>query len=205
MESIDIIKNYLRKSKYLNHAPKRNTLIRFLLLISILIIYFIYISLQYGIGNGFMIGILTWSVFVLCTPIADAGFLLDFPIRLLTKIRMIYSEIVVWTFAILMNLYFLTFNPMIYEKTGILQLFKLILLNPFPFWIIIFISAIGTFLSLYFADEMIDVSKHIHRKKYLKYKNKYRFILIVLIIISILMIYNAILSYIGINQLNLLF
>jgi hypothetical protein len=55
--------------------------IKFLLLFTILIFYFAFISFKYGVKDGFAITLLTWSFFVLCTPIADAGFILDFPIR----------------------------------------------------------------------------------------------------------------------------
>ena len=193
------IKCCISKSDYYTHETKRTVLIRFLLVAGILVLYFIFVSLKYGLYNGFRITLLSWSFFVFCTPIADAGFLLDFPVRLITKIKMIYSEMFVWITAFLINLYSIVFNPIIYEKIEILRLFKYILLHPFPFWAIIVVSAIGTFISIYFGDELINVVRHKHRKKYKKHKNKYTLILILFIIIFIILMYRYLLGRLGIE------
>ena len=79
--------------------PKHQVLIKFLLLCFILSSYFGYLTYEYDLLTGGIAALITWSFFVLCTPIADAGFLLDFPLRLLFGIRMIFSEIVVWAIA----------------------------------------------------------------------------------------------------------
>ena len=81
----------------------KEVLYKFLILLSVLVLYFIYLSVEYGILTGGTVAILTWSFFVLCTPVADAGFLLDLPIRLLFGFRMLYSEIIVWSIAIFIN------------------------------------------------------------------------------------------------------
>ena len=52
---------------------------KFLLLIALFALYFLYLIYEYGIQDGGLVTLLTWSFFVLCTPVADAGFLLDFP------------------------------------------------------------------------------------------------------------------------------
>ena len=65
------------------HHTKREVLFKFLILLGILLAYASLVVWQYGLKDGGMITLLTWSFFVLCTPIADAGFLLDFPLRLL--------------------------------------------------------------------------------------------------------------------------
>lgn len=192
------IKSYIKKSEYFIHETKKSVLVRFSLVVIVVVSYFIFVSVKYGVNRGFMITFLTWSFFVFCTPIADAGFLLDFPMRLITKIRMIYSEMFVWIIAFLINLYSLTFNPNIYEKTLILRLFKYILVHPFPFWSIIVISAIGTFLSIYFGDELIDVIKHENRKKHAKHKGKYKLILFLFLMV-ILVLYDFLLKKLGVH------
>jgi hypothetical protein len=78
---------------------------KFLLLVALFALYFLYLIYEYGIQDGGLVTLLTWSFFVLCTPVADAGFLLDFPIRLLYKIKMIYTEIIVWILAISLSAY----------------------------------------------------------------------------------------------------
>ncbi len=192
------IKFFVKKSEYILHETKRNVLVRFLLIVAIFVFYFALVSIRYGIQNGLMVTILTWSFFVFCTPIADAGFLVDFPVRILTKIRMLYSEIVVWIVAFLLNSYSLLFNPNVYEKTYLLMLFRYILLHPFPFWAIIIVSATGTFMSVYFGDELIDVVKYKHTKKYKKHKNKYKLILLLFMgAVALFFLYTYLLEKLG--------
>ncbi len=183
----------------LNHKTKKNVLKRFLFIFLIVIIYLFFTMKYYGFKDGFFVTFLTWSLFVLGTPIADAGFLLDFPIRLLTKVRMIYSEIFVWIIAISLNIISLLFYSSIYERTFLLGLLKLILTNPFPYWLIIIISGIGTFLSIYFGDELLDVVSHKERKKHKKHKKKYFWILIIFLLILIISIYYYLLNNLGVK------
>jgi hypothetical protein len=69
---------------------------KFFLLCLLLFGCFVYLSVQYDFITGGLASILTWSFFVLCTSIAGAGFLLNFPLRLLFGIRMVISEVIVW-------------------------------------------------------------------------------------------------------------
>ena len=193
------IKTSLKKSEYFLHETKKNVLTRFFLVVLIVVLYFVFVSLKYGIQQGFLVTILTWSAFVFCTPIADAGFLLDFPMRLITGLRMIYSEMIVWSVAILLNLGSLFLYPQIYAKTFLLRLLKTILLNPIPYWAIILLSLLGTFLSVYFGDELIDVVKHKQRKKYKKHKSKYFLILFLFIFVLIILVYFFLLKQMGIS------
>ncbi len=129
-----------------------------------------------------MVTLLTWSFFVLCTPIADAGFLLDFPVRLITRLRMVWSELGVWVIAISINLFTVSFYPAFYEHTLVLRLFHNILTHPWPYWGIIILSALGTFLSIIFGDELFDVSTHRERKIYHKHFFKHRIIVYLFLI-----------------------
>lgn len=131
-------------------------LIRFGLLLAVLIGYFGFLWWKYDIVTGGVVAGLTWSFFVLCTPIADAGFLLDFPVRLITGLRMLYSEIGVWTIAISLNTATLHFAPEEYEKTGLTHLFHTILTTPWPYWSIIVLCALGTFLSVGIGDAVMN-------------------------------------------------
>ena len=184
---------------YVKHKTKKNVLKRFFIVSFIVVVYLSFSIGYYGFKNGILVSFLTWSLFVFCTPIADAGFLLDFPIRLFTKIKMIYSEIIVWVIAILLNLGVLIFYPVIYDKTILLQIFKKILLNPFPYWGIILLSALGTFLSIYFGDELLDVFSHKQRKKYNKHKIKYLMIILLFLIAIIIFLYYYFITYLGIK------
>ncbi len=194
----------IQKGEMRYHETKRYTLIRFLLVFIIFIGYGVFLSLHYGIEQGFFITTLTWSFFVLCTPIADAGFLIDFPIRLVTRIRMVFSEILVWGIAIGINIFALIATPEVYESNRLLMIFKHILETPFPLWSIIIISALGTFLSIQFGDELLDTMHHSQRHHYHKHKKKHQFIVMLFLFVLILGIYSFIITQTGVEITTIL-
>lgn len=181
------------------HETKREVFTRFLIVLSVFLIYFAYVAYRFGVGHGLWITFLTWSFFVLCTPIADAGFLLDFPIRVFTGIRMIKSEAIVWLIAISLNVVTLLTHPELYEKTLLLSVFHHILTTPFPYWSIIFLSFIGTFLSIYFGDELLDVVYHHERAKYILHRDKYQIIAFFAVFLLTITVYNYLLNELGIH------
>jgi len=183
----------------LQHETKRHLFIKFLIVLLIFFIYFLFVSNKYGVENGFLVTALTWSFFVLCTPIAEAGVLIDFPIRLLFKLRMFYGEMIVWVIAITLNIVTFFTRPGSYTETGLLQLFHHILEQPWPFWLIILISGIGTFISIQFGDELLDKVKHHEREKYHKHKNKYRLVFMVFLFLIAIVLYNFLLKELGVN------
>ena len=185
------------KSEMIKHETKKELLIKFILVLGILVVYFCFVSLRYGMRNGFLVTLLSWSFFVFCTPIADAGIIFDLPMRLVTGIRMVYSELIVWMFAFIINISAHIFFPVIYDSTIFLKIFNYILMNPVPFWIIIILSAMGTYLSVYFGDELLDVARHKERKKYFKHKTKY------LLFIALFLIINFILYFFLLEKLNI--
>ena len=159
------------------HITHHETLVKFIALTLILIGYFCYLSWEYGAATGFSIGLLTWSFFVLCTPIADGGFIIAFPIRLLFGIKMSVTQVIIWTLALVINIIMLITNPALYNFTFLTQLLNHILIQPYPYWNILIISALGTFLSIYFGDELMDVVSHKHREQHHKLSLKYKIIL----------------------------
>ena len=191
---------WLMKIKTLfQHKTKHQVLLKFLALLAVFIVYFIYLSVQFNIITGGVIALLTWSFFVLATPVADAGFLLDFPIRLILGIRMFISEIFVWIVAITINIFALFFIPQDYEKTFITSLLKKIIINPYPYWAIIILSGIGTFLSIRFGDELMDVASHKERSLHHKHGFKLEILIFIGIFVLILFGYRHLLNSLGIN------
>ena len=186
--------------KYELNKIHLNKLTKFLILLLILALYTIIMILKFGIQDGPLVSLTTWSFFVFCTPIADAGFLIDFPIRLITGIKMIYSELIVWVIALIITITTLLFNSQVFDKTIILNLFHHILNNLYPFGIIIVLSCIGTFLSVYFGDEILDTSINgKKRHKYEKHKNKHKFIIFFFLIAFITILYYYILKQFNIS------
>jgi len=186
-------------SKFLRHETKKKVLFKFVIIFSIAIVYLLFAMFRYGTKEGSVAAIFTWSMFVLCTPIADAGFLMDFPVRLLTRIRMLYSELVVWCIAISLNIVGLLFFPAVYDKTLLLRILKFILLHPFPYWSIIILSMMGTFFSVYFGDELIDISRHKDRKKHQKHNKKRVLIITLFIVLVVIFLYYQLANRLGIS------
>jgi hypothetical protein len=148
---------------------------------------------------GITLGAITWSSLVLATPIADGGLVLDFPLRVLTGIRMMVAEIFVWVAAISLNVVILIYNPEIYRKTLITDTLQKILINPWPNWIIVVLSCFGTFLSLYFGDELLDIVMLKDRNKYHKHVYWYRLIVGTFLIFAFYFSYRYFLSLFGLK------
>lgn len=178
--------------------PKFQVWVKFLFLCVILLSYFFYLSYQYNLLRGGVASLLTWSFFVLCTPVADAGFILDFPLRILFGIRMVVSEIAVWAVAILINIIALLYFRDFYQTTTVTRLMEAILTTPFPYWFVILLSAIGTFLSIRFGDELMDVLHHKDRDYFHSHHFKHEVVIFVFFLIVIFGYYEFI-SSLGIN------
>ncbi|GMR16497.1 MAG: hypothetical protein BMS9Abin31_0835 [Gammaproteobacteria bacterium] len=181
------------------HETHKETLLKFVALVVILVSYFLYMSWKYDASTGFGVAILTWSFFVLCTPVADGGFILAFPIRLLFKIRMSITQIVLWFVAIGINVFVLSTTPRTYDLSFLTKLLKHILSEPYPYWSILIISALGTLLSIYFGDEMMDVTSHKDRELNHRHGMKYRAILVLGLGVLTVVAYYYLLSSLGVS------
>ncbi len=182
----------------LSSNPKKQVLIKFLLLCGLLSAYFAYLSYEYDLMTGGVAALLTWSFFVLCTPIADAGFLLDFPLRLLFGIRMVVSEIAVWAIAIAANILTLNYAVAYYDTTIITKLMYQIITTPYPYWGVVLLSGAGTFLSIRFGDELMDVLHHRDRDFFHSHHFKQELLLIVFFV-AIIFAYYELISSLGIK------
>jgi hypothetical protein len=174
--------------------PGRQVVYKFVLLCMLLVSYFAYLSFEYDLRTGGITSALTWSFFVLCTPIADAGFLLDFPLRLIFGIRMMVSEIAVWALAITINMVALFYFSEYYETTKLTMLLHAILTTPYPYWAVILLSGTGTFLSIRFADELMDVVHHRDRVFFHRHAFKHEILIIVFFVVVLIGYYELITS-----------
>lgn len=177
----------------LKHQTHLETGLKFILLSGLLVLYLVYLIHRYDVPKGTMTLALTWSFFVLCTPVADAGFLLDFPIRLLFGARMLHVEIFVWGLAITIATFGILIVPHYFDATLITRVFHQILTHPIPYWSVIFLSCIGTFASIYFGDEMLDVITHDKRTEHHKHGFKYKAIVLISVTILVITIYYQLL------------
>jgi hypothetical protein len=181
-------------------APQRQVWIKFALLCALLVFYVAYLTYHYNFRTGGIAALLTWSFFVLCTPVADAGLLLDFPLRLIFGIRMIVSELAVWALAILVNIAALLYGAGYYETTLVTQIMYQIITTPYPYWGIVFLSAAGTFLSIHFGDELMDVLHHRDRDFFHSHHFKYELIL-GLFFVAIIFIYYEMMRSLGLANI----
>jgi hypothetical protein len=182
----------------IKHETKKHQLSRFAVALSVLLLYTVYLVYKHG-SDGMALGFITWSAFVMATPLPDGGIILDFPIRLLTGIRMVFSEIFVWIIAIGANIFLVIKDPGVYEKTLIASSFHKIIVHPWPNWIIIIISIAGTFLGLYFGDELLDVVFHHQRKKYSRLGFIYKSIFVIFGLAVAYLLYRYFLEFFGIK------
>jgi hypothetical protein len=180
-------------------SPHKQVALKFGLLICVLLGYFGYLSYEYGFATGGIVTVLTWSFFVLCTPVADAGFILDFPLRLLFGIRMVVSEIAVWVVAFAINAIVLIVSPASYSTTAITDVFHTILVTPYPYWAIIILSGLGTFLSVHFGDELMSVLHHRDRSYFHSHHFKHELILIAFFIIALIG-YSQLITSVGLGD-----
>lgn len=180
-------------------TPKSQVLIKFLLLLGLLAANFLYLSLKFDMTTGGIASALTWSFFVLCTPVADAGFLLDFPLRLLFGIRMVLSEMAVWTLAISTNVATLLLAPQYYDTTILTRILHQILITPWPYWSVTVLAAMGTFLSIRFGDELMDILHHRDRSFFHAHHFKYELILIAFFLM-VLLGYFELIRGLGLDQ-----
>jgi len=183
----------------LSHKTKHQVLLKFIAVLILFISYFAYLSFKFDIITGGMVALLTWSFFVLATPVADAGFLLDFPLRLIFGIRMFISEIFVWLIAISINIFALSFMLESYDTTFITSLLERIILNPYPYWAIFILSGMGTFLSVKIGDELLDVVHHKERIFHHKHSFKLEILLFICVFILIIVGYQHLLNSLGIH------
>lgn len=176
------------------HETHKRTLIKFIALTAVLVAYYLYVSWKFDASTGIGVTILSWSFFVLCTPIADGGFIIAFPVRLLFGIKMSITQAVTWFIALGINIYALLATAHTYELTFLTRLLKRILTEPYPYWSILILSALGTFLSIYFGDEMMDVTMHKHRVKFEQHHFKYKIILSIGFTVLIILTYYHLIS-----------
>ena len=176
------------------HQTHRESLWRFLALIGLLAAYFTYMSWKFDAATGAWLALLSWSFFVLCTPVADGGFIIAFPARLLFGTRMLTTQMIVWVLAIVINIAALNFSPANYENTALTRLLLTILTTPWPYWSILAISAVGTALSIWFGDEMMDVTIHADREIHHKHGFKHSTLLIIGLGVLTVLAYYQLLS-----------
>jgi hypothetical protein len=79
------------------------------------------------------------------------------------------------------------------------QLLQHILTMPYPYWSILILSAVGTLLSIYLGDEMMDVTTHKARELHQQHGFKYRAVLVLGLAVLTIGAYYYLLHSLGIG------
>jgi hypothetical protein len=142
---------------------------RFLFALVLILAYLALTVHKHGISEGIEITVLTWAFFVVLTPVPSAGLIFEVPIRFLTDHKLVTGQFLVWGLAGAVVLPTAILSPEIFQSTSLLALFYHILMNPMPYWSLIFTCALGTFLCAFIVDEMmdeVDDELHHHHRKH---------------------------------------
>lgn len=177
------------------HMKHKHQVWRFVAALVVVLSYLAYTIVHYGVAQGIGVTVLTWAFFIFATPVADGGLLIAFPVRLLLGIRMLVTQYFVWATAAAIVIGYMIFSPATFDKTAITQLFYIILTTPWPLWIILALSAAGTYINLVFDDEIVDVAAAKNKKAKLISRRKKMYINIILFAATIA-------AYIGLLKLT---
>jgi len=109
--------------------------------------------------------------------------------------------VAVWLIAILINSLSLSFASAYYQTTIVTKLLHQIIVSPYPYWSIIVLSGFGTFLSIRFGDELMDVIHHRDRDFFHSHHLKHELILFVFFLMVIFGYYEL-MSSLGISLPN---
>ena len=123
-------------------------------LTSIFILLLVYYSLMYNLSQGLYNTIITWCMFVISTPIPEAGFLISIPLKNFFNIHLDITQWVV-SFVSVLVIYYLYYNykPTLKQSKAGLYALKIITLDLYPIFIYSILSSVSI---SYLFDEFID-------------------------------------------------
>ncbi len=196
-------KNAKRKSKPRREVHEHH-MERAVFAILIVLIYLVLAAQKHGPEQGVGITVLTWAFFVLLTPVPSADLVLEIPLRLFTNYKMVVTHVFVWLVGAAVVVASLLMAPELFKSTTLLAIFYHVLTNPVPYWSLLFLCGIGTFMSVHIVDEVLEEVEHELKHHHRKHMPALHIVLFALVFIGILLAYNAIISDLGIGDLQLI-
>ena len=112
---------------------------------SFLVLLFLSFCINHSVSVALLSTFITWSFYILCVPAYHGKMILGIPYKIITDKKLLYPERIIWPAALIFNIITMYSYSSAYQTTFITHLFYQILSNPWPHWIIIFISFFGTF------------------------------------------------------------
>lgn len=129
--------------------------------LAILAILFAAQIFYHGILLGIQEAFLIWSLYILCFPLKHGSIILGFPYQFITRKKMKYPEIYMWTFALVFSLLELFVTPFNFFKSSLTHLLYRILTTPWPYWLIIVTATSSTLYSFFVGQDVtIKTPKH---------------------------------------------
>ncbi len=112
---------------------------------SFLVLLFLSFCINHSLSVALLATLITWSAYILCVPAYHGKLILGIPYKIITGKKLLYPERIIWPAALIFCIITTHSYRSVYQTTFITHLFYQILSNPWPQWIIIFISSFGTF------------------------------------------------------------
>jgi len=118
------------------------------------ILFPLYLILVRGMTEGFYIGALAWSAFVLCTPIALPSSVFSLPFRLATGLQLPYAELISWIAALAINVHTYYAHKTVYLRLVTTHMLYHIISTPWPYWLIIMVCASAMIFRTFFGNQL---------------------------------------------------
>jgi hypothetical protein len=177
------------------NASKTSGFNKFVSVLIIVILYAAYVMHKYGLSNGVEITLLTWCFFVFGTPVADAGGLVAFPVRVFTNNPMYNTQLWVYLVATVITGYYAVFHKDKFAFTVVGRILYKMVTQPLSLYgVIIVVSLVGTLISAYLEDSVY--SYLVYREN----KNKGGIALDVAVFVAMWAIYIAVIYHLGIQN-----
>lgn len=96
-----------------------------------------YLVKHHGFHQGLLASYLTWSFFVLCTPIISRALLISNIIGKLTGSNLYNAGLFTWSVALISNMFLLNLAPSIYNINPLSSFLAHALMTPRPHWLLI--------------------------------------------------------------------
>lgn len=112
-------------------------LFKLLVCIPLILLFTTHMITRFEPVDGIHLVILIWTFIILCTPVTKGGVLIDGPMYLVFGKTWAFTEIILWLVALIINLVTIDTRPGLYVNTFITHFLYHILMNPWPFWLVL--------------------------------------------------------------------
>lgn len=171
---------------YKDIDPILETKIKIFNFISIIFLFLLlYFSILHGLKNGIFKTFIVWCIFVIATPIPEAGLLVSIPLKRLLNIELAISQIILSIIALSYIFYsYIKFKKYLNKDIYGKFIIKIIEIGEFS----IFISSIIASITLSYLIDVLLTYIIIKKSKFINYTNL--FVLIIFVISFLYFFYS---------------